>query len=126
MASLERQFRHQSAVLWESAGTDDYGNPTVLEPVELFVRWNRLMHNVADARGRVVDLDALVVVDREIPIDSIMWLGRMDEMPAQPTNLKRVVDYTETPDIKGRNIYRTVGLKNYSNALPALQAGSWS
>lgn len=120
MPSLEVSSRHQKAVLWAASSHDDYGNPLVDAAAEITVRWVEKRTEGVGPNGEAIAIDATVVVDQEIAVGSIMWLGAKDDLPDTPTNLKQVVAYNQTPDIKGREFYRTVSLIRYSDTLPTL------
>ena len=121
MPDIETQGRHQQAVLWEAAGLDDYAKPTVNEQrQEILVKWNEQRQESLDAQGNTIVIDATAVVGQEIPVFSIMKLGTIEDLGDAPTGLKMVVNYSETRDIKGRGIFRSVGLMRYSDTLPTV------
>lgn len=124
------RFRRQDAVLWPFSGFDEYGRPTVGEPVELRVRWESKSETITIPSGAVVGLDALVVLDREVTIHSLMWLSPYtDREPLEhwygegsagdSTGLMEVILYEEVPDIRSRFPYRTAGLNFYKDQLPS-------
>lgn len=115
MPAHETAWRTQTAVLWEPSGTDGYGQATFASPVEVDVRWKYANTEMVGADGKPVAIDATVVVAQEVPVNSRMWLGSLSEWlgtgsgdSAEP--LMRVLTYRYTPDIKGRNFRRTLGL----------------
>lgn len=124
MPAFEVRDRKQKAVLWAAASVDNHGNTTVSDdPVELEVRWVPTQKTATDAKGNPIAVDAVVIVDRAIDIDSILWLGAMDDIPgtsfSPTTDLLEVVTYNETPDIKNRHVRREVGVRRYNDtALP--------
>lgn len=120
MPALEKLFRHQKAVLWEASGKDDYGEVTVDAAAEITVRWAERRREGVDPQGNTIAIDATAVVDREIAVGSIMWLGALVDLPTPLTDLNQVVNYNSIPDIKGREFYRTVSLIKYGNTLPVL------
>lgn len=121
MPSLETKDRRQAALLFARTGSDDYGEPTVAEPIEIRVRWNTKRTEVQDANGSTIALDAVVVVDRVISIGSRMWLGEeadwygtgsgTDESQDQEMHVVRT--YDEVKDVKARHTRRTVGLSKF-------------
>jgi len=118
MPVLEESDLHEYAVLWSAGGVDDYGNPTVSAPVEIPCRWLIGMRESLDAEGNIIGVSDTVIVDRAIPIGSILWKGRLKDLPSSPTDLKQVIEYRETPDVKGRKRRRMVLLSRYSDQLP--------
>lgn len=120
MPAQETTSRHQKAVLWVANGFDDYGEPKVDAAVEIDVRWEERLQEAVDSNGNTIAVDAVVVVNQDVIVGSIMWLGEKEDLATPPVSLKQVMTFNKIPDIKGRNFRRTVGLIRYSNKLPAL------
>jgi hypothetical protein len=123
MPPLETMDRKQDAVLWEKNGVSDDGEYTVTaNAVALKVRWEDVRREVVDAQGNTIGTDATVVVNRRIEIGSWLWPGKLSSLgnPVVPptSGLFRVIVYNETPDIKNRNIRRTVTLMRSNDTLP--------
>jgi len=122
MPPIERDARHQKAVLWTKAGVDGYANPTLNEPEEIEVRWQWTRRNVLDATKKTVVIEAIVVTDRRIEVDSILWLGGLDDIPGTsyvPTSNIMIVKFNdEVPDIRGRETRYTLQLMRYTDTLP--------
>lgn len=122
MPPLETACRFQDAVV-QLAGTgvtdfDDDGATQVAAAIGIKVRWEDVKREVLDAHGNNVSIDASVVVDREILPGSVMWLGVLGSYVATVTKY-RVVQYNETPDLKGRNKRRTVALMKLGDTAPS-------
>lgn len=111
MPVLEKVSREQDAVLWSRMGFDGHGEPELASPTAIKVRWNQARREVIDATGAPVAVDATVVVDRDIVLGSRMWLGHITDLPSPVTEQMEVVSFTKTPDIKGREYLRTVGVR---------------
>ena len=120
MPAIELSSRHQYAVLWVANGVDDYGNVTVASPVEVKVRWVWGRKDSLNAQGVTIALDAQVTVDRSIPVESVMRLGKLKNLPITLDNLTNLVSCDETPDVKGRVFCRVVGLVRRSDTLPTV------
>lgn len=125
MPSLEVASLHQKAVLWAAAApadreVDSHGERKVYAAVELKVRWEEGLTEAIDPNGQVVALDAVVIVDRDVEVGSIMWEGELGTEEDPPISLKEVVSFSKTPDIKGRKFRRVCGLRRYSDELPPL------
>lgn len=125
MPGLEVASLHQKAVLWAAAAPsereyDSYGERKVNNPVELKVRWEEGLTEAIDPNGQTVALDAVVVVDRDVEVGSIMWEGELGTQESTPVNLKEVVSFSKIPDIKGRKFRRVCGLRRFSDELPTL------
>ena len=122
MPPQEESHRLQKAVLWAKAGTDDYGQHTVGDPVEIDVRWNARRRETADPKGNPLVLDADAVVDRVIAVGSRMWLGELADWlgtgsGADDEEIMEVMTYSETPDVKNRFSTRTVGLAHFRGSM---------
>lgn len=82
MPAIEEMFLEQTAVLWEAAGTDIYGREVVSsDPYEVSVVWTWGRSQSRDAKGNVIAIDATVLIFQEVPVDSVMWLGTLDDLP---------------------------------------------
>ena len=124
MPNIEAAWRFQDALYWPASGFDAYGNPDVdmtADPVELKVRWEQVSPESLDAQGNTVNYDAVVVVDREIPIGSVFWQGTLDSLfplGSPPTSeLMYVKTYSDIPDIKGRHHRRLVYLMRLADTV---------
>jgi len=125
MPDQEVAYLQHKAVVWFRVGTDRYAQPMVAQPVQLDVRWNEKLHEVLDAHGNVIQADVEVVLDRPVPVGSMMWNGTLDILPADtltpPSDVRQVIGYNATSDLKGRAIYRTASLMRWKDALPQVQ-----
>lgn len=128
--------RNQYALLWKKSGDDDDGRPSYAPLTELSpddndqgVRWEQVDRETLDAKGNTVKIDAVVVVDRKIPVDSLMWQGSENMWyggepgtgsgsGGDDIGLYQVVAYKETPDIDGIYVRRTVELMKYKDQIP--------
>lgn len=114
------------ALLWTARHVDAYGNPRVdTPPEEVDVRWNQRRTMGADASGNPVALDAMVAVDQEIPVGSVMWLGSLADWLGTGSGgpedeLHEVMTYNESWDLRGRECRRELGLRRKGDALPQL------
>lgn len=124
--SVETTARHQWAVLWAASGLDTHGRQTVEPPVEIQVRWKHTQRMGSDARGNPVSIDAQVVVAQDVPMGSVMWEGKLDDLPGTSyvpeSDVMEVVGQDTVPDIKGRNVHRVLSLSRSSDSLPPFTA----
>lgn len=115
---------HQKAVLWPFSHKDEQGMPVVDAPVSIDVRWVTKRMESVDRQGNTISLDGMAVVDRKIDVESQMWLApRQDEDPIEQwygtgsagddSEIMRVALYNEIPDMDGREVRRTVGLRRF-------------
>ncbi len=119
MPAIETDCREQFAVLVAATGVDGYGDNTGAVAIEIKVRWELGKTEAVDSLGNTIGIDVVAVVDRVIKVGSTLWQGRLADYPASPANLKQVVDYKETPDIKGREFRRVVLLRKMSDEVLA-------
>lgn len=120
MPRPETSDLHQKAVFWEATGNiDDNGEPIVTATkVEINARWEIKRNEFTGSRTNTVAFDELAVVDREITIGSILRLGALIDLPSPEDNLRKVVDYSEIPDVKNRAVRRVVMMIKRSDRLP--------
>ena len=118
--SMETDYRTQKATYWAKAGDNDYGEPTVSAGIEISVRWEQSKEDGLGNQSNSIPYDASVVVDRVIAVGSIMWLGKLLDLPTTTTDLFQVADYDEIPDIKGRKYRRVLKLLRYGDTLPTI------
>jgi hypothetical protein len=122
MVYIESTSRRQDATLW-AAGTEttSIGRKKVLASVAVEVRWEDREQDALNAEGETIRVDALAVVDRDIAIGSLMWLGKRANWTATIGDLKEVVTFSKVPNLKGTRLRRVVGLIRYSDDLPPIQ-----
>jgi len=122
MVRIETTSRRRKAVLYASddAPLTSIGQKKVAAAVELDVRWEEKQTDALNARGETIKVDVTVVVNQDITVGSLMWLGAKDDLPSPVTDLKEVVSFSKTPNIKGTKFRRVVGLIRYSNSLPPI------
>lgn len=122
---MESDNLEQTALLWEAVGVDDFGVITVsATPVEVNVRWNETKGESSSSQQSPISKTPDVIVDRDIPIGSIMWLGGFLDVEGTGTsttpegNFKQVTKFSKIPDIKGDSYFRSVGLTHFGDLLP--------
>jgi len=124
MPDQEVAFLDQKAVMWAWVGTDRYGQPKVLPPVEVDVRWDDTTTEVTDPHGAVRKIDAEVVVDQDVPVRSIMWRGALVDLPdihlIPKVGIMQVVKFDKTGDLKARAVFRMVFLMRWKDTLPTI------
>jgi hypothetical protein len=127
---FESMGRTQWLVYWPFVRYAGDGEPVVAEPCCVKGRWveRRRVSNLAD--GSVVVYDAQAAVGVEVPTGSIVWPGRMGDLPAGTGTfdeltgqLFKVEGYSEAGDLKGRSrhVRRELMLSRFRGALPAVE-----
>ncbi len=117
MPSIETTGLNDYAVLWAASTLDGYGKAKINAAVEINVRWEGRVQDSTNPNSGVESTPVEVFVDRAIETGSIMWHGRLQDLPDSPTNLFEVISSDYIPDLKCRNIQRTVVLAKYNNSL---------
>lgn len=121
MPHITKRYRSEKIVLWKASSYhDNYGNPLVLAPQEIEVRWENVDREVRSVDGSVIACDALVYVKLSIPVQSIFWRGALADLPATPTGLFLVQEYNETPSLTRKNLDRYCFMLAYSDKLPGI------
>lgn len=124
MPSVETSDLVQTAVLWELSSKDNYNRPVVGVGEDIPVRWLKNRGESKSSEGDAQSKTVTVIVCQSIPIGSLLWLGSLNDIvgTALPsTNLYIVTDYSETPDLKGRNFRRSVQAMRYTDLFPTVE-----
>lgn len=123
MPTQEAAFLNQKAVLWEHSGSfDSNGDPLVLAAVEIDTHWEQVRRASIGDDNAPLALDARAIVSRDIAEHSVMWLGKLAGLPAEPDDLHEVIKFDKIADIKGREFQRTVHLRRWKQPLPTIEA----
>ena len=134
MPAVETMDRNDAALLWVRVGRTRRGEPKVAPLVALDprdgtgVRWVEKNSTLQRPDGTTVTATVRVIVDRPIPLYSVMWKGRVDDLPGSADfpegDLFQVVRYAETRDLKGvpENTRRSVDLAPFHDAFPEIVA----
>jgi hypothetical protein len=125
MPPVELMGRHQKAIYWPATATRNrYGQQIVSVTLrkELQVRWDdmTLKENLSPDSTKKTRT-ATVIVDRELAMRSLMWLGSEDDLPAGGIPTSDLLEITEDlsdQDIKGRVTKWAYGLSRYTDTLP--------
>lgn len=119
MPPLESLDLYDRAVLMEFISQDDYGQPLVREAEEIDCQWEEAQSESRDPQGNVIAIDATVVVDREVPTDSIIWKGELVDWLGTGSGggddpiLMRVARVGAIHDLKGRDFRRVLYLQRF-------------
>ncbi len=118
MPAFETMDLIHIAVLWEKIGTDSHGEATHGEPDEIDCRWVGKPRAVMGSNNEPITVDATAIVEQDIPLLSLMWLGTLNEYygagsSGDDVRLMEVVAIPKADDIKGRHTRRSVRLKLY-------------
>ena len=117
--NVETIGRLQTVVLWPFVKRDEYGEVVVGPPRGIKVRFQLVSKQAIDPLGRIIAIDAEMVVNEDISIDSLVFLGPM-ELATAGSQKMAVKTKTMTPDIHNVHIRRTVGLMRHNSAVVPL------
>jgi hypothetical protein len=112
--SVITKMRKQSAIYWARSGTDSYGQPSFAEPVEITCRWDDSVTEFIDPQGERRLSSAVVYVDRDMPLGSMLKLGDLDsniaDDPRENADTFEVRQFAKNPNFKATEFLRTVYL----------------
>ena len=121
MPQLEEMDQHQDALLWPKTGDDAFGQAThdlsdgAAIPIKC--RWVNKRRLSSDAQGNPITIDATVTTNRSIEVGSLMWLGRLVDLPGTSpvpeSKTMIVVSHDDAFDLKGRFRRRDYMLQYY-------------
>lgn len=113
-------------VLWEADGIDAYGVVKVLDPVEIRGRWNDSPKDANDAQGNKVSIIVRISALRDIPMESVLWHGKLVDLPIEPTDLCQVKSIDGGLDVHGLAERFEFGLTRFMDKVPTLSPGTGS
>ena len=101
----------QKGVYWELDALDEFGKPTWKEPIEIDLRWEDAEEEIINPNGERVMSRAQLIVDRDLTIKGVLWLGELDDIgssdnPKSNDGAWEIIQYLKTPDFKGRKYLR--------------------
>lgn len=108
-------------VLWTSTGRyDSLGKQLLNSPIEINVRWEDNTMEFATLHATQTQCAAVMMVSRDIPYGSIVWRGRLADLPATPTPLYQVSTRITAPDFKSKYSQRDIMLVEFPDVLPSV------
>ena len=117
---INSRLRKQDVVVWKFSGFDDEGQVTVSSPVAMKVRIEEKTRETLDSKGITVTTFMDINISSEVPVGSLVWLGKKSALPVTVTGILQVIDRDNTPDIKGRNFDKWVGVQKYGDRQPVI------
>ena len=112
----------QKATYWAAGATStSTGKKKVAAAVEIDCRWEDGQSDALNGSGEAIRLDATVVVDRDVAVGSLFWLGEKADWSASVGGLYEAVTFSDTPDIRGKHFRKVVGLIRYNDKLPPIE-----
>ena len=116
---IETDCLEQDAVIWQPDGRDDYGRDTVGSASGIKVRWEHKVEENLDPDTSNQAVVAILYVSSVIPVGTIVWEGALADLPGTPTPLYQVISQKSVPDIKNREVRRSLQLINFHDTLPS-------
>ena len=112
--------RYQYIVYWEADAFDGLGQPTVKAPVELKVRIEKGLSETVDPQGNKIASNMEMNVSQAIVNGSLIWIGKLEDLPSPVPELLQVIDYNEIPNTRARKFDRWIKVMKHSNKDPVL------
>ncbi len=109
------RMRKQDAVYWPYASINQFGEKTVGDPVAIIVRWEDKSEEFLDIDGQIQMSNAVVYVDRDMVVGSILMLGVIADI-TDSTNIKEndgaweIRRFDKFPNLKVTEFLRTAYL----------------
>ncbi len=103
---------NQKAVYWPKEGEDDAGNPEFGEAVEINCRWEDIGELFIDENGTEQVSQSIVMVDRDVVLGGILWLGELEDLesqtePHENEGYSRIRKFEKIPDRRATKFVRT-------------------
>lgn len=117
MPGPEVRSLQQRAVWWAYDRADRYGDPIFVPGEEIAVRWEDTKSQAIDSQGNKINVDSTVYLKQTVAVNDLLWLGKLKDLPNQPTNVREVVSIESVPDIKGRITQYTAMCRNYAGRI---------
>ncbi|MEM2932568.1 MAG: hypothetical protein QXQ02_00085 [Halobacteria archaeon] len=113
---LVQKLCRQYAVVRNYLNADKFGQAVFGGRYEIKVRWNKIRREVVSDNGSVVVLTDEIHTYLDIPVGSIIRLGRLSDAD---NDLVEIVTRKVVPDIKSRQYVYVYGARRWSNKVPA-------
>jgi len=122
---LLKKVRKQVAVYWEPGHPDESGQEGFGNPIEIKCRWTDITAMEVKDNGDQFMSRAIVIVDRQLRLDGVLWLstakvtdpagtalGQLTDAndPFENAGALRIQRITRTPDIRAKNFIDRVVL----------------
>ena len=115
-----KKRRTRWLVYWAKTGTDSFGNATVAQPIEFQVYAEKVKQETIDPQSKIIGYDYLIQVDRDLVEGSVIWFGRLDDVPvAFSQDLFEVIQVENYVNRRGTKFDRWIKAMRYSNTLPS-------
>jgi len=113
--------RYQFLVYWEATGKNDLGEYTFASPRELKVRIEEGLRETIDPEGNTVASAKQINVPESIVIGSLIWVGKLKDLPTSPApEIHQVINHSTVPNVRARKYDRWIDTMRHSSKVPVL------
>ena len=110
--SIITSMRRQTAIYWALSSIDNYGRPTWSAPIEIECRWEDVHEEYIDAHMQRQLSSAIVYVDRDMEVGSMLKLGDLDsgidqDNPRDNDDTWEIRRFDKLPNLKNSEYLRT-------------------
>jgi hypothetical protein len=120
MPPIEVCDLRQKAVLWQVKGQDRHGKQILGSPSEISVRWEVSEYQVVDPTGNTLTANGSMLTNEDIENMSIVWQGKLKDLPATPTKLHQVFKANSMPSLKATQTHFEYTLMTFNDSLPTV------
>lgn len=116
---LETKTLRDDAVLRQKTGDDQASEATLGAAAKVKVRWVDRESQELTPDGFQVDVDAIVITDRDVEVGSVIWKGTTLAPTDGSTMLYKVVGQRTTTDLFKRYTRRRLAVQKLGMRMPA-------
>lgn len=113
MPTPEVACLNQYAVYWPCTGYDNQGDPTFGSPVSIRVKWEQDTRLLTNPDGSPTAVTTTVFVDRDLVEDGKLWLGKLADLPENPSSVMLIVAFNKIGDVKAKRFTRMATLMRH-------------
>lgn len=123
MPAIEIIDLNEYAVLWSAISFDGYNNAILsFPPVEIECRWKT---GSRSTNSQIGTEDLIMVVGEEISKGSVLWIGKLEDLPDPSldpafnrTEIYTVIDKRNTPSLSGHELRQVLILQRSQGKIP--------
>ena len=108
---MVKRYLKQTAVYWGVDAFDADGRPIYEEAVEISCRWEDKGEQYLDKQGHDHVSNSVVIIDRDVVEQGVLWLGSLEDVESQNEPLKNdgayeIKKFEKIPDRKATKFFR--------------------
>jgi len=113
--STVKRYLKQDAVYWGVSDFDGNGKPIYEQAIEIKCRWEDKGEQYVDKTGHDHVSNSVVIVDRDLVEQGVLWLGKLQDVESQQAPLENEGAYEikkrdKIPDRATKKFFRRVFL----------------